>query len=523
MDNKKSSRFGGSRSPRKGHPTNQPKKPAKETRIKPLYIFSVLILVIVVVAFVGGPVSGRHLGGNLGQIVFGRYRGRDVAYSPGNYFARSYGALAAQVSHQQSDNVELQLRILWREAFDRALLHTAILVDSEQSGMDVSETRIDQAIAESPQFQRDGRFSPELYRQVSNQERLTLRDFYAEGLLHERYLEDRADGARVGPAELEFVRSLGLRERQIRFSSFNFGDFPEEQIAAYVGENPNRFQRLDLSVISTEGSQFEAEEIRTRIVERTANFEDLARELSQDIFADSGGEMGATYLYRLEPDYDDPSQVERLLELQVDEISQPFETINGWAIYRLNAAPIAPDLTNPETLETIRSYMNSFERGRIEDYLSAQATELRQQSLTDGLEAGALAAGRQTSVSEFFPINYGQLEIYPTVDSLDSDDLAGVSFPRSFFIELFQLQEGEISEPFVLGDRVFLFELVAERQTDPEDYDFLDSYYPTLVNQFQTAEIERELLAREYVFDNFNETFVRYVIGANATQANQHQ
>jgi hypothetical protein len=50
-----------------------------------LYAFSVVLLVVIVVTFIGGPALSRSGGG--GRIIFGYYKSTPIEFFPDNYFS----------------------------------------------------------------------------------------------------------------------------------------------------------------------------------------------------------------------------------------------------------------------------------------------------------------------------------------------------------------------------------------------------------------------------------------------------
>ena len=58
-----------------------------------IYIGSVVILVIIVVAFVLSPIAGGLAAG--GDIVFGVYNGEEIVWSTGGFFEQRYQAIAS--------------------------------------------------------------------------------------------------------------------------------------------------------------------------------------------------------------------------------------------------------------------------------------------------------------------------------------------------------------------------------------------------------------------------------------------
>ncbi|MFP4431862.1 MAG: SurA N-terminal domain-containing protein [Spirochaetaceae bacterium] len=491
----------------------QTERKPSTARMRPaLYIFSVVILVIVVVTFVGAPV----VSGTASQtsLTFGRYGNREITYAPGNYFARQYETIAAQFDRDAgSDNLEAELRLIWRQAFNQAMLHAAIMEEAEASGLSVSESAVDEMLAQDPQFQVDGVFSPERYRRTSSQERFSLRNFYRETLIHQKYLDDMLTGGQFSGEEIAFLKSMGSPERQFRGATLAFADFPASEVVAYGEENREIFRRANLSVI-TVGDQDEAERILLQIEDRSSSFEELARAHSADRFAEQGGDAGWVYVYQLSRDFEGDDAVEEILSLETGEVSPVMEGINGWVIYRLDDGPLEIDLETQEGVATVRQYMNAFERGVIEDYLLAAMQSFREVAGTGSFASAAGEIGADVFTTDFFPVNYGNLPYYPQVSSPDTEILDDAAFRQSFLEEAFSIDEGDLSEPVVLRDNVVVLQLLEEREAEEDSMGFLDSFYPFLLQQFRSEDLQRRIIDPDLVEDNFNQAFNRYILGS---------
>lgn len=478
-----------------------------------LYIFSVIILVIIVVTFVGGPVATGFVGTT--QLVFGTYAGRDIVYSPGNYFARRYQQIAEQVDVSNTDEAQFrfQLHSIWRQAFNDAVFHTAVLIEAEQAGMAPSQELVDRALARNPAFQEDGRFSSQRYRQMPQQERQSLRDFTREILVQQQFVADKLQGLHTPSAESEFVAAMAGPERRFEYVAFSFDEVPQEPVSLYAEEFTFRFQEAHLSRITVRSSRADAERIREQIADRTAGFEDLAQAHSTDAFADQSGEMGWTRYYELEPDFLEPDVLDGVFGLEVGGVSPVLDARDSWMIYRLNEPVRQIDPSDPEALQTVRRYMTAFERGIIEDYLLEEAAAFQRLATEVGFTAAAEQQGLRVRTSGWFPINYGNMPLFSPVRGEENNLLQGGANREDFFRELFGRPIGQPSEPVILQNGTIVAVPVDERTQEPEDLEFIRSYHPFLVQQIQGQELERSFVDRSRLTDNFNQAFARYVLG----------
>ena len=118
----------------------------------------------------------------------------------------------------------------------------------------------------------------------------------------------------------------------------------EDELRSYYNANIDKFTepgRFDLSIIllgvaSSAGSEVwdaalqEAEDIVSRL-RAGADFAELARTHSTDVSAEDGGKLG--YVHK--GMFNDSAQ-EMIEQLSLDEISEPFQTLDGYVVLRLN-------------------------------------------------------------------------------------------------------------------------------------------------------------------------------------------
>ncbi|MFW5684084.1 MAG: peptidylprolyl isomerase [Spirochaetota bacterium] len=475
------------------------------------YAMTVLLLVIVVIAFVGTPAVGGLSGGN--RISFGSYAGREIVYEPGNFLARQYQDVARVVQQQDQQVTDTLIRQVWRTAFQRAVFHEAMMVIAEQADVAVSAQAVDRAVARWPEFQVEGRFSAEAYNATSNQARFALREYLRDVLVDTQVQLDLYGETLVSTPEQEFLVGLAGPERRFDFVQFSFSDFPDTEVIDYGQTNPDLFRRINLSVITVSSSEADAASIREQAVSRQTSFEDLARNQSRDSYSEDGGLMGWVYYHELEPDFENTEVIEEIFELDEGEISRVFQTTFGWTIYRVNDAPIAPDFTDDDVIAAVRDYLTVFERGIIEDYLNARADEFVSSAREDGFDTAASEIDQSPAATSWFPINYGNTPHFGTVSSQSNQTLSAAAFREEFFEELFALGSGEVSEPIVVRDYVFVFELADEREPDEASVDRLASNMDLIVRELTREQVQDTLVDDDRLVDNFNSTYNRVILG----------
>ena len=489
-------------------PVKAPEKKEPQTIGRKItYVLTVVLLVFLVIAFIGLPTAGGIAAGD--RLVFGSYAGREITYLAGNYFAREYQRLAESVQQQQQQVTDLLVRQIWQTAFQRTLFHFAMLDLADQAGFGVTEDAVTRALARWPEFQMDGRFSVARYDAMAGPERETLRDYLRDSLIDQQVRADLFGWTEVSAAEREFITGLAGPLRQFRFLQLGYDDYPESEVVAYGVGNADRFRRINLSVITVTSNQAEAGRIREQAVGRQASFEDLARAHSADFYAESGGEMGLTYAHEIEPDFEDLSIIDRIFELPAGEISPVYRTTFGWAIYRVNEPTIDPDFTDPLVTGEVRDYLTVFGRGQIEDYLRDRASALARTARESGFAAAAAEIDQAPQLTGSFPVNYGNVPYFGTVSAAANQAFEAIAFREDVLTALFRLEPGQVTEPIVVRDYVFLVELAVRSDAEPGTVEFLREYLPFIVQEFTVGQLQEILIDEQRLRDNFNTAFNR--------------
>ncbi|UCF98736.1 MAG: peptidylprolyl isomerase [Spirochaetaceae bacterium] len=476
-----------------------------------LYAFSVVLLIVIVVTFVGGPAISRTGGG--GRIIFGYYKNKPIEFFPDNYFSQRKDAIADQLRQSgEQEDLAVQAYQVWRTAFDQTVLHTAILAEAEEGNMWISEDQVNQALIERGPYTIDGTFSVERYNATSNPRKLTYRNLYREQLIHEQHLEDIFQGLRESPQEARFLAEMVEQQRRFSLVSFPFDNYPEEQFQTYAAENRERFRRVKLSRILVKSSEREAKEIRNKLVDRTGSFEELARAHSKDVYAEKGGDMGWRYYYDMEADFEDSAAVDTVFELEETEISPVLESRFGWVIFRSDSPALEPDFNVPETIEVVRDYVMRYEKGMVEDYTLELAESFRERVEDVGFLGATLEEDYTVGLTDYFPLNYQSYYFLSPVRSpLEQVNLSSAAYSEDFFLQAFSLAAGQVSSPILLDDQVVVLRLDDIREAPERERDLLGDYYTYYTQQSVEQDLQNVLLNPDYIQDNFDATFYEYV------------
>ena len=488
-------------------------KEHKQNKKPLLYLFSLLLLIVIVVTFVGGGLAGS-VGRDPNRLLFGYYKDRPIEFRYGNYFSRQTQIISDQMREQnaESNDVTGQAFSIWRQAFERTVVHEGILDVVESSGMTVTSDLIDVRLTEYGPYMENGEFSEEKYRATSKTEKAVTRRLFRENLKEEQFLTDFFDNQHISDKEIEFVKEMASPERNFRYVYFSFSEFPQEMVKNYADENTQLFQKIKLSKITINSSEADAEAVYQQISENPAVFSELAQTQSVDSYREKGGEMDWMMYYQLEPDFPSEDVLQDVFQLKAGEVSNIIVTERGdtstWTIYKCDSAAVAPDFSDEETISTVRSYMERYEGGLIEDYLLAEAEEFREAAKAGGFTEASTELGVGFDMTDYFPINYGgSFFLKPVKSMTDTDVLGSAMYNEEFFKTAFSLQEEQVSEPVILDEHVIVLQLINERSAPDEMINQLETYYPFVVRQNRDEALRQYFLNSEQLEDNFYPVF----------------
>lgn len=483
----------------------------KKTKHPFFWIFSITILVIIAVSFVGGPFL-QGLGSSGNDLIFGKYGNVDIEYASGTYFERQLDVLHDQYKSKSSDNDQYKTYQIWKGAFDRSVFHTAILHSASESGVYISERRIDKALTQYGPYMNNGKFSPALYNATPASDRNTNRTIYREELVHQQYLQD-ISGRLYSPAELDFIKAMSSNERNFRYIAFPVASYPLDEVSIYGKSNNLLFKNISLSRISLRDNLKEAEVILNQLMENPALFEELAQNHSTDFYAEKGGDMGQVTYYSLGGDISDNDDMDSIFELGKDEISKLIETPFGYSLYRCNKVSKDPDLKDNNELKNILNYMMINEKGMIEDFFTARALNFINAAKDGNFTDAAASMGLTYNITDFFPINYGNSYFFKQIKTVDdSKYFDAVASNQRFLTALFSLNAEDLTEPSIVGDAVLVAQMISEKKVTEEELSYMDAFYPYLVNQIQQAELNSTFLDSDLLTNNFISIFSQYIM-----------
>jgi parvulin-like peptidyl-prolyl isomerase len=475
---------------------------------------TIVILVIVIVAFVLVPALVPNTGGPEGDVNFGYYNKRPISYVRGNYFAQMQSLLAQNRQSQINEgNYQLEAYDIWRGAFEAAVVRMGILDEMKKAGYTPPQREVDREVALLPQFQENGRFSAVKYRQLDRVERLSLWREVQDDIAARLYVSDMT-GLSISSREAAFVASMAGPRRSFYLALFPLASYPDSEVAAYGREKPALFEVVHLSSI-TVSSEKEAGQLLRSIGEGAAGFEETARGNSKDSYAEKSGDMGIKMAHELATDIPGAEERAAVIGLARGALSPVVKTPRGWSFFRAEEAPRAADLSDPAVLEKIRSYLMSFERGRIEDWVLGEA---------NSFIAGIGERDFQTACAEggivfrnFGPlaVNYGDAPFFASLSSFGVTELESAGTNENFWRTAFTAPLGSPAAPLILGDNGAVIFPREEIPVDETVMENIKNYYPFYMGSSAEQGIRSHFLTSPKLEDKFMATFIRYFWPSN--------
>ena len=487
--------------------TNEQEK--KNSRHPVLYIFSVLLLIVIAVTFVGAPVVSDAVRGSSGSISFGKYGKEDIEFSQNGYFAQQRELLGQQIKPDgNSSNWKWDMYRVWRGAFERTVVHVGILSEVESNKTYISSEQLNKLIIEHGPYQNNGEFDVEAYQNTPSYKREEFRRDFKENLLKEYYLSDYLYGQKTADAEKEYTYGLMKNQRSFNLVFFPLDRIPDADLTAYAQQNPKNFKRIGLSKI-TLASESDAKKVLKMVQADPESFAETAKAQSTDVFADNGGVMGTTYSYELKSEFSD-ADLDKILALSQGAVSDIIKSGNDYVIYRCTAAATDPDLTSADTIRAIKNYVNRYERGFVEDKAVTVADTFIKNAQADGIYAAASNAGVSVYTTEPFCINYGAINYFSQVRVQQGElDLSSAMYSKDFFIQAFSIKDEEYSKPIILNSGVVVLKLAEESTRDDID-DAVKLYGAQIDGQIAESDIVNYFLTSDKLKDNFHQTFSKY-------------
>ena len=187
---------------------------------------------------------------------------------------------------------------------------------------------------------------------------------FKENVFASEGVSDRFDKLGITDASFIYYLETNYLHEAARMEVTDNGAYPTEtDIEDYYNNNPDYFivpeQRQSSHILFEDAELKEetrtlAEEVRDKIINGEASFEDMAAEYNTDGTNETGGDLGFASRGDFVPELDDV-----LFSLNVNDISDIVTTSYGFHIIKLTAIEDASVMTLDEVREDLRASLSS--------------------------------------------------------------------------------------------------------------------------------------------------------------------
>lgn len=424
--------------------------------------FAWLIFILIVIPFAFWGINSYFEGGADAYVA--KVNDAEISVQEFRRLLLQERAFRQQLLGENADPALLDDALIKRSVLERLLNTEAVAQAAEEAGFRISNVQLRAHILNNPQFQRDGRFDPQLYGRILNSMGLKEQAYEAElrrDLLVDQLIGTVPDTAFINSGELDQVLRLQYQQRRIAYLVLEVASFmsdepvPEAQIKAYYDDNLERYvipeqvrvEYLELSasqlmddikvdeetlrkmyqeqqsefmvpeerrashilIAVEEGTDEKAEEAARKkaqeILQRLRKgepFEKLAKEFSDDPgSATEGGDLGYFGKGMMVKAFED-----KAFAMKVDEVSEPVRSRFGYHIIKLTGIRPAHGRDFKEVRATLeREYREQKAEEMFFD-LGDRLTDLAYE-VPDTLEVAAQELGLSLKVSDFFSREQG--------------------------------------------------------------------------------------------------------------------
>ena len=473
-----------------------------------IFIGSFFILILVIVAFVLPSSLGMNSGGRDMDLTFGYYDKIPISHVPGNYFSQYLNSVVQRQQNPLDPENPFAYYSIWREAFEAATGHIAMIREMQKAGYSVPDKIVDREVAGLPQFQENGRFSSTLYKRLDENSRLSLWKQVQESIVKDRYHSDITDLLQP-PGESKFIGNMGATRRSFEMVTFSVDSYSDEEYEAFLSENPELFRSVHLSMITVGSGEREAQRILASIKNGETTFEDAARAHSQDPYKERGGDMGIKTAYEVDSDIPEEDARKKALALDRGEYSEVLKISSGWVFFRAEEAAQEADTSDPAILDKVGSYMRNYQPGVMQDRAIGHANDFIAYAQEFDFAEAVSHFNLQTRAFGPIPVNFGSIDLFPTIASQSVEELQGAATDENLWKTAFSTPLHTPSEPLVRGSNILVLyptEEIEDEEAAGEITTMINAYWM----RYMTAmSLQHSILNSPKMEDKFLDMYFR--------------
>ncbi len=475
---------------------------SKAKRNPVLFVLSVLLLVVIAVAFVFSP---GLLAQNSSMPDLGSYDGKSIKYDEEFVNLVEYFTEQLEAQGSQGDPMFSAMT----QAFNYSVLTHAFIDEVEKSGYIVPETLINREMV--PYFaDESGAYSELLFQQTPDGTKIQIKEATEESIKRNLYYTDLS-GIKTSSSEIDFIKSMNNTKRSFNMASFNTENYPQEEIIAYGTNNAELFATYSMDVI-TVNDETTANTVANRIANNELTFADALTEYSIDQYSNAEGKLNDAMHYQLKDIVKGEDAFNTLIALESGNVSDVIETTSGYSIFSVTANPTLATFPNDALVDSVYTYLTIYEAGIIEDYFINQAKDFNISAVMLGYEQALALYDAENAAIDAFPVNYASVPLLDTIPTENAAQLAQAQSNEQFFETAFTLEDGQYSEPLVLGNNIVVLSLVEETVLEDDGNQTLNFMYPYYTQQFDSSDISSFYMGSEKLENNLFSVLLEYFI-----------
>ncbi len=467
---------------------------------------SIFILVLSAVAFILVPSLGGFTSGQETKVV-GSYNGKKIEYGYGTDYltaVQNYAQYYQQQAQAQGKSIsQMDYYYIFQGAFNTVVLNMMYTDLVNDSGYVPAENAIKR---EMIQYFTDenGNYSAKAFREASETYKKSLRESIVKSNISNRfsldslgqstkYIKNTLYGLKTPANESSFFADLTRKTRSFEMVSFAKADYPDDKTLEYANKNVDLFKQYSFSAI-TASEESELKKIKSQLDNNEVTFDDAASTLSSKSYCDDNGKVTSKFAYQFKNILTSDEDFAKITSLSAGSVSDITKTGTGYIIFRCDAAPVAANLSDSDTLKTIKDYIRYNEEGLVDDYFMGLAEDFASSAATLGFDDAAIAAGVEKKEIPEFAINYGGNSYLGMLPFSGITELSGAETNETFFRTAFALKPNEISSPITIGNNIIVLKLLNETvNEEPAESDI--EYYEYFVSAYLNEGFDQVMLA----------------------------
>jgi hypothetical protein len=190
---------------------------------------------------------------------------------------------------------------------------------------------------------------------------------------------------------------------------------------------------------------------------------------------------------------------------------------NAWALFRAEENVRQADIQDSTSMDKVRNYMMTYQRGRIEDWLLSEADSFVERAKVMGFDSAAMDMGIYKDSFGPLPLNYGNTSLFSSVASAGiyalyneySQINAGTD--ERFWLTAFTTPLLTPSAPVSVGGNVVVLYPLEESEDDEYNTSLIQMYYPYWLSNTVDTDIRSYFMNSGKLDDRFWDVF-RYFL-----------